>query len=548
MKDRGRAGRILPAALRSVAALCTGWLLASAYEPFGYAESAWVALVPLFLVARYSSPRASFRWGFLAGAVFWLISISWLLALCRTGGAPPLVVLGWILLSCYCAVYMGAFAMTLCWSWRRVADRRPAFQGVAVVLVAPLLWAGFEYLRCTLFTGFAWNQLGVSQYRNIAVIQLAELGGVYAVSAVLVVVNTAVAFVLLRFADVYLRHKRARINVELMIGLVLWVFCIAYGIRAVNRVDGRDGGCATMTVTAIQPNIPQLRKWPEDFAEEICSRLEKQTRLAAMQKPDLIVWPETAVPGAIGIDPYWKEFVADLARLGVPLLAGAMEEMVMNYETVLWNSSFLFGPDGTVVDLYRKCHLVPFGEYLPFDSICPVIKRMAPLGYSCREGERMTVFHVGSAALEDSSSTVAFSSLICFEDTVAPLARKAVLEGARLLINQTNDAWFEGTAGAMQHMSHCVFRCVENRVAAVRCTNSGITCSIDRSGRISLLENEEGAVYAHKTDRVVVAPKEMRLTPYTRFGDLLWGLPCGLAAGLLFVLVVRQEKKESGRT
>jgi len=504
-----------------------------------------VALVPLLLMARYLSPPACFRWGFLAGLIFWLFSLSWLLALCRTGGPPTLVALGWGLLSSYCALYTGAFVMTLSRVWKQMAGWRPLLQGVVVMMVAPLLWVGFEYLRCTLFTGFAWNQLGVSQYRNIAVIQLAEWGGVYAVSAVLVVVNSAVTFVLLRFAGVYLRSKRSRISVELMMGLLLWVFCIAYGVRSVNRLDKRVGDGKEITITAIQPNVPQLTKWPEDFAEEIVSRLQLQTRLAVLQEPDLIVWPETAVPGAIGIDPYCEELIAGLARLGVPVLAGAMEEQIVNGETVLWNSSFLFGPDGTIVDRYRKCHLVPFGEYLPFDSIFPVIKRLAPLGFSCRAGKTMTLFHVKGHSAGESPSTVAFSSLICFEDTVAPLARRAVRQGARLLINQTNDAWFDGTAGAMQHLSHCVFRCVENRVPAVRCTNTGITCFIDRAGRVSILANEEGVVYAHKTDRIVAAPDSMHHTFYTRFGDGFFGLPCGVAALLLFVLVVWREKKES---
>jgi apolipoprotein N-acyltransferase len=171
----------------------------------------------------------------------------------------------------------------------------------------------------------------------------------------------------------------------------------------------------------------------------------------------------------------------------------------------------------------------------------PLLGRLAPLGFSCTPGATSTVFRL------DEPAGAAFSSLICFEDTVAPLARRSVLNGARLLVNQTNDAWFDGTAAAVQHMSHGVFRCIENRVPAVRCANTGVTCFIDPLGRVARLEQGADALYAQKSDQVVLPPRAMALTPYTRYGDLLLALPCAGLTGLVFVLAALAVKRESRR-
>jgi len=145
------------------------------------------------------------------------------------------------------------------------------------------------------------------------------------------------------------------------------------------------------------------------------------------------------------------------------------------------------------------------------------------------------------------SPAVRFSTLICFEDTVPRLARRAVRNGARLLINQTNDAWFEDTALAEQHMSHCVFRCVENRVPAVRCANLGVSCYIGRSGVLDmmtrrLIESGEVLSTAYRVDSVTV-PGDTALTFYSRYGDVPFALPCGiLALGSLMLLLAKSRR------
>jgi apolipoprotein N-acyltransferase len=205
---------------------------------------------------------------------------------------------------------------------------------------------------------------------------------------------------------------------------------------------------------------------------------------------------------------------------------------------LLFNSSILVGADGREGGQYNKRHLVLFGERLPFEDVFPFIQRLAPLGFSCAPGQTSTVFRLSKPA-------VTFSSLICFEDTIALLARESVKNGARLLINQTNDAWFDGSSAAVQHMAHCVFRCIENRVPAVRSANTGVTCFIDALGRIEFFEDKgrKTCFRGFAVGGVNVPPRNMALTFYTRNGDIPFAIPCGIFAAIALAVVIRYKAK-----
>lgn len=428
--------------------------------------------------------------------------------------------------------------MVTSWIWRKIRVYPVYIKGISIPIIIPIIWVGFEYMRSTLFSGFAWNQLGVSQYNNLPVIQIAQWGGVYAVSALVVIVNVSFTFLILRFINIILKKQQSKISIEVFIGLMAWLISLSIGIKAIQNNNVIQRNQQQMTITAIQPNIKQLKKWPKDFGFNIYSQLESQTTFAAMQYPNLIVWPETAVPGTIGIGHYTEIFISKLAILGSPILAGVMEELENNDEIILYNSSFLFNTNGSIIDSYRKCHLVPFGEYLPLENKIKILKRLAPLGFSCLPGKESTVFK-----LDNITPPIRFSTLICFEDTIAPLARRSVLNGARLLINQTNDAWFDGTAGAMQHMTHCIFRAVENRVPIVRCANTGVTVFIDNIGRTDILENDADYTSIYKTDRVKIPPANTKHTFYTQYGDLFFAIPCGIISIILLALTLRQKQQ-----
>jgi len=546
--------------LRWLAALASAAMLWGAFPPSEQAEAAWIGLVPLILLACYTSPASAFRWGWLTGFVYWLASLFWLLRLGGTGTVWPLAALGWMGLAAYLALYIGAFSMTASFvlQLNDMGSRDPAdgpeqeegrpraarLRGVGVVFCVPLLWVGFEYLRSVLFSGFPWNALGISQFRNLPVIQIAEWGGVYAVSGAVVLLNAAFAMMIRRFlARCRQPARRREIQVELMAGLTVVAICWSVGLHVLRREHRRADDFHEVRVACVQPNIKQTKKWDPSDADKILDRLEFLTASltrSTNQLPDLIVWPETALPGLVmdSAGPSGR-LARELAGRGAPLLVGGMEREVRGYEDLWYNSSILFDGQGTPVARYRKQHLVPFGEYLPLESFVPAIKRMAPLGFSCEPGREPTVFQLGSPPVQ-------FGVLICFEDIMPYLSRRAVRAGAKLLINQTNDAWFDPSSASLQHMSHCVFRCVENRVPAVRSANTGVSAFISRTGRFQDLVSSGGrqrCFEGFREEGVMVPVGKPRWTFYTRYGDACFALPCGIFAAIALVLAIRQARR-----
>ena len=516
------------------AATASGLLLASAFPPLEWAEAAWIAWVPLLLVLPQTTPRRAFELGLLAGATFWLCALFWL-----THVTWP----GWILLSLYCGLFVAGFSALAAWLMREW-DRERLAGSLGVLFMLPLVWVGFEYLRCILFTGFAWNPLGGSQYARINLIQVAAWTGVYGVSALIILINTAVALTLHRYG----RHARRGRgwHPEMMIGFLTLLFVMLAGTRLAQPTQNH---AQVLRTAVIQPNIPQYEKWTKEFVDSIYDQLRSLTQLAIHAgEPDLVIWPETAVPDYVRESRRSYELVRDLTRQGAPLLVGSMDmEWVDDAPPRYYNSAILFDRQGTLVEVYDKQHLVMFGEYVPLQRLLPFMTAMTPIEASFDPGAESTIFELEEHA-------VSFAVLICFEDTVSRLARRAVRKGARLLINQTNDAWFEESSASWQHMTHSVFRAVETRTPIIRAANTGVSCGIDAHGRIhDLLADADGNTFVSgfKIISSRIPAEGRALTFYVRYGDIFaW---TGVIAALALVIAAwrssrnERETKETGK-
>lgn len=506
-------------------ALLSGLLLYATFPPLGWSPLGWIALAPLIIACAYLTPRQAFKTGFFAGVAFWLPSIAWMTHV--TYG-------GWFALGCYCALFTAGFSLCVAW-WVKRFEGPGLSRIIAFIIFIPMFWVGFEFIRSTLFTGFPWNQLGVSQAVNTLLIQCAQLGGVYLVSYLMLAVNTAMAVIIAR-------RLRANAAVLPAVGLSTAMlvaaigFCYLYGRHARRQVHYLQA--ETIRVGVIQPNVPQNIKWSDDWSGDIRKRLRLTTQGAiARYKPDMIVWPETALPDFILNSPASSKLVADLLTNGIPILAGSMDFHKDGEAITYFNSSFLFSADtNTPTQIYAKRHLVLFGEYIPLVRFFPWLQRLSPIEENFSPGATDTLFKLAQLSSP-------FAVLICFEDILAQPARRLVRKGARLLINQTNDAWFDLSCASLQHMAHCVFRSVENHVPAIRVTNTGLTCQIDEHGSVrAFIEPvktlRDGPVYAAFS--VSIPPTNMPLTFYTRYGDL-FALGCTgftlpiLAAALLTI-------------
>jgi len=497
-----------------LAALVSGILLFTSFPPLEWSPAAWVALVPLLLVADRVSPAKAFHTGLITGLMFWWPSLAWL-----TRVSWP----GWLLVGLYCALYIAGFSMTVSWVLRS-AERRGWLGTLGTLVVVPAIWVGFEYLRSMVFTGFPWNPLGVTQAGMLPLIQCAEWGGVYAVSFLVIMVNVALFFALFpawsqrsdAAGQLWSEARSVRALWPLLATLVAIVLTWNCGVAAIRRETGGPAG-APLRVVLVQLNIPQFEKFTEECWTAIEVRLRRITAASINRyRPELVVWPETAVPTFVRGVPSTEKLIADLLTQGVPLLVGTTDFEQAGDTFRYFNSSFLFDPERGLIQTYAKRHLVCFGEYVPFSDVFPFLRRLTPIEESFTPGKEQTVFRLDT-------SPRAFSALICFEDTMAGLARMAVRAGARLLINQTNDAWFDPSWAPRQHMLQCIFRCVENRVPAVRSTNTGITCFIDRTGRVTgILAPTRGRDPLPEclAQTVWLPGPEMPLTFYTKYGDL----------------------------
>lgn len=460
-------------------------LLILSFLPLELSGLAWIALVPLFFALKDKSPLSAFLLSYLYGILFFLGTIYWLVYV---------TLLGFILLVLYLALYFGIFGLVA-----RELDRQlSAFK----ILTVSLSWIVLEYLRSNLFTGLGWVLLGYSQYRNLWLIQIADLGGVYLVSFLVIVINIA--------AYLILGGQRR----QLLLPLLFILLSLGYGYFKIHSLERREG-VSSLRVSVVQGNIPQQLKWDSRAKDYIIDNYFALTRQVLMDRPDLIVWPEASLPFVLEENLSGFQKVIDFAReVNRPLLLGAVRER----QGLYFNSAVLITANTTPAQVYDKLHLVPFGEYIPLKDILSFLETVVPIG-DFTAGSDYTVFKLGLSLPQE---TVNFSTLICFEDIFPQIARRFVKEGAGLLINITNDAWFKESSCPFQHLQASVFRAVENRTFLIRAANTGVSGFIDPRGKIIGRVRDQQAkeifVPGHLTREVKIYGIS---SPYNKYGDFL---------------------------
>jgi len=506
---------------RSLAlAAASGLLLAAAFPSFNLSYLAWIALVPLFLALAGQTVKNGFLLGGLAGLVFFAGTVHWVTNSVHFYGGIPVIPASLItlLLCLYLALYPALFGAALA---RQGTERFPWF-----FVSAPALWTALELTRTYIFSGFPWSLLGYSQYRVLPVIQMADLTGVYGVSFLIVMVNAALAGFIIDRKKFY----------GLIVAVLTMVVVVTYGYL---RLDARDDTTGKITVTVVQGNIDQDKKWDPAFQSEVISIYKRLTREALKQHTELVIWPETTTPfyftGSGAAD---RALTADLIAFAgssnVPLLFGSPTYERGPDRTIrLSNSAFLLTPRGKIDAVYHKLHLVPFGEYVPLKSVLFFVDKMVQAIGDFQAGNEYTVMTVPARG-----ANVTLSTVICYEIIFPDLVRRFVDNGASVITTITNDAWFGRTAAPYQHFSMAVFRAVENRVPVARAANTGISGFIDSKGNIL----ETSAIFTEACLTRAIAPGGKK-TFYTAHGDL-FAYAC-LAISLL-LLAMRQGKNLPG--
>ncbi len=492
-------------------ALWSGVLLALAHPKWDLGPLAFGALLPwLFILA--STKERVFTSSFLVGFSYFLVLLYWLVPVMTTfGGLPWPAALGTLgLLAAYLALYFGACGYLARYLGLLEADAKGLF-------FFPALFVALEFLRGKLFYGFPWGFVGATQYRFLPLIQVADLGGIYAVSYLVVLANY-LFFVSLKRKEGW--GKTA------FLGLLLFVSVLLYGFFRLGTVwpEGPFEKAAL-----IQGNVPQELKWQPERRRQILARYFSLSSRVLVRQPSLILWPETALPFFFPLDSLSNEVLLWQKEHGVPLVLGAPRLGLRSQKPLIHNSLFLVD-DGRVISFYDKQHLVPFGEFIPLEEWFPFLRTFAVASGDYSPGPAGNPLLLGPGRV--------LGPLICFESVFPDLARRQVRQGATLLLVATNDAWFNRSAGPYQHFVQAVFRAVENRRYLLRVANTGISGLIDPWGRIKqatpLEETLTPCVEAHHL---------AYFSWYTRLGDLWAGFCVLITIFLLAEKLFRRGKK-----
>ena len=516
MTGIGRAVRIL---FPWLAAASSGILLALCYPRWNQGWLCWLALTPL-LWALWFAPddskgfRTAFKkagLGFCTGVAFFCTVFSWLTTV--TGLMEPRVLgaLAWFGLMCYLAIY---FAL---WGWfAGCVALRPGTDpakflssrhNLRLAIICSAGWVAQEWLRGTVFTGFGWNNLGIALHSNIALIQIADITGAAGISF-MVMMSNVIAIVTVRRFMQEMRKGRLRPHFDFTLTVALIGVAFAYGVRATWHHETST----PLSFAAVQANIPQNEKYDPEFEKSIFAQYEKLSSAAITLKPQLLIWPEAATPRGMFADETNYNFVKDIAAKGdFNFLLGTLDfgtEGDYNIAVLLTNR-------GTESQAHRKMHLVPFGEYIPLRHEFPLFAKLAG-DLVPGDFRRGTEYNV----LQMQNPPVKLAALICFEDTLGDLTRRFVLNGAQLLVNITNDGWFQKSPAAEQHLAIAVFRAIETRRPLVRCANTGVTCLVDSAGRVGTIRTPKLNPFSDGFLRANVdVPTNGQITFYVKHGD-----------------------------
>ncbi len=485
----------------------------------------WFALVPFFMALRGVPPRRAAFLGFVFGFVQFGGVLYWIAIL---QAAEYLSGLGWAALVLYLSLYPMLFAFLYSWLSKRVK--------LSNIWFTPFLWVGTEYLRGSRpWGGFNWAELGYSQAPYPVILVCTTLAGVYGLTFLMVWVNV----LLTKFfepkvlvPDDYNASKEGWPRwAYLVLPLVLVGLVLVWGNVVVHNTQLKKAG----TVALLQPSIDQAVKWSKANETATYDKLEKMTAEAQEGHPDLIVWPETAAPDYLLLVPHALERVRTIVIQSKTFnLVGCLDAVrMMNASNDIryFNAAAHFSPTGVALGVYHKRHLVPFGEFVPFQKyltfLGPVVGNLGDFD----RGDRYENFK---------TATFSYTPMICYEAVFPDDARQALGTGADALVNISNDAWFGWTASPYQHAMMAVVRAAENRKPLLRSANTGITLITDPFGRVL----DSTRIYEDKVLKGDVWVFDGKPTPYARFGNWLPRL-CLIVLALLIVAAFLKKGQES---
>ena len=446
-----------------------GFLLAAAFPRANQAWLGWFAWIPLILfVSRAKSRRAAFSGGWLTGAIGFFILLRWMPEVMASYGGMP-TTLSWAAYTILIAL-LACYPAAVCAFTRHLIFRR----GERCLLLFPFIWIVMELLASlSPCGGFPWLLAGYTQTRFLAVIQIADITGIYGVSFLLLCVNTAMAWFIFYFQN----GKRGReAYIPLTAAAALVAGALIYGQAAVNRWEKSE---APFQAALLQGNL-SVDETQEVLNEKFERGYINMADSLASKPVDLLILPETAAPKYFLTDEIYRGAMENLARrytLGL-ILSNINFETLKDGTWKYFNSAFFLAGDGSLSGVYDKIHLVPFGEYVPYKKLLFFAETVSKEIGGFSEGRELRILPLGGRPA---------NVVICFEAVFPDLVRRFVAGGSRVIVNLTNDGWYGISAAPYHHLEVARVRAVENRRYFLRAANTGFSAVIEPTGRIAAM-------------------------------------------------------------
>jgi apolipoprotein N-acyltransferase len=501
----------------AVAAIASAILLILSFPNSGYWPLAWLGLAPLLVVvALRPSLRRSFFLGWLTGTVFFYGSCHWLTySMIHYGGIPRWT--AYLLLApapIFVGLFPGLFTLTVA--------RAIRVWGTRALFLAPFVWAALEWGRLAL-TGQLWNAIGYSQAYQPMLIQPARWGGVYAVGFLVLWVNAAIAYLVLK------RDVRSVLVIGLVVLSVALVTLASHG-----SPTNWNSGVPAPVVVALQPNVPMEVLKSNEEIQVLMDRHVSMSETALKQIPNdgtprLVIWPESPMNFTYGNDSQLRELLLQFATANQSAVLFNSQEAAPN--DGIYNSAVMVSQQGSLIAQYDKIRLMPFGEYVPLPRWMPGANMVGAIVGDFTPGTNYSLMNVGD---------IRAGVFICIESAYPSIARSFTQAGADVLINISNDGYLGPTAVMRQHLANVVFRAVENGRPVLRVTNSGISAYITPEGEVK--DATEAFQTAVRIWRIGL--NENTSTFYSRRGDLFVAFST-IISMLIFAATFWQRKLRS---
>ena len=488
---------------------------ALAQPPFGILPGLLGYALLLTLLDRGAAQRplrSAFARGWFAGAGYFAISLWWLAEPFQVDAANQ----GWMAPFAVAAVTAG---MALFWGVAALVYRALGQRGVPRILVFAGAFAALEWVRGHILTGFPWDLPGETWRAGSPISQTAALVGAYGLSWITLAIACAPAAI----AEGWRGRVAVAVSAAALIGL--------YAFGAVRLAGAPPTAANAPMIRIVQADVRQESKYDPALFASIVKRYVDLTKTPALRRPDIVVWPEGAIPAAIedymAHGTWTRDDIAGALQPGQILLFGGYRYGdAHSSPPVVYNSLLALrrtDTDLAPLGVYDKFRLVPFGEFLPFDKLAGElgIKTFVHVGDGFSAGPRPQPMAIAGAP--------PFQPLICYEALYPGFTR----EGAKAagyrpdwIVNISNDAWFGATSGPLQHLNIASYRAIEEGLPMVRATPTGVSAMIDAFGRpqATLPEGALGVID-------LPLPPALTPTPFSRFGDLPFAAMLALSLG-----------------